>query len=338
VTGVQSIIWGVATLASVAVVWAVRRSGQDWRRELRFLFLVSVVIGLFSIVSGLGNNATDEPHAMPGFLAELAGGHDPYTTTLSLTYTVHALSIWSNTVVGSYHYVYLPLLVFLQIPGTGAVGYELLCLACWAGMIYLLRNDEVASLALVSPFVALIAANGFTDLPVLFLVTLSVRGWTGPKARAVEYLSLGLKQFANAFWLVYYVLRRDVVRCLLVVAVTLAFAAPFLVWHRTGVWCEALTFGLGTGCGPVSNSRQTVLALVTHWNYYLWILWGLVVFDGELRDRGPARRRAGPTGRDPARSESRGPPRPFLSRVRVGELINRGGRPRPAGGTASARD
>jgi len=284
-TGLQSIIWGVATLASVAVVWAVRRSGEDWRRELRLLFLASATIGLFSIATGLGNNATDEPHAMPGFLSELVGGHDPYTTPLSLTYSVHALSLWSNTIVGSYHYVYLPLLVFLQVPGTGPVGYELLCFACWGGMVYLLRNDEVASLALSTPFVALIAANGFTDLPVLFVVTLSLRGWTGPKARAVEYLSLGLKQFANAFWLVYYLIRRDLVRSAIVLAVTVAFAAPFLVWHPTGVWCEALTFGVGYGCASVSNSTQTVSALYTHWNYYLWVLWVGVLFRKEIRAR-----------------------------------------------------
>lgn len=283
VTWLQSVIWGVATVASVVVVWAVRRSGQDWRRELRLLFSVSAIIGLFSIVTGLGNNATDEPHAMPGFLAELVGGHDPYTTSLSLTYTVHALTIWSHTVSGSYHYVYLPLLLFLQVPGTGPVGYELLCLACWGAMIYVLRHDEVAALALATPFVALVAANGFTDLPVMFLVTLSLRGWTGPKARIVEYLTLGMKQFANLFWLVYYVIRRDVVRIAAVLGITIAFTVPFLLWHATGVWCDALTFGLSPGCSAVPGSRQTLSALYTHWNYYLWLLWVVVLFDGEIR-------------------------------------------------------
>jgi hypothetical protein len=150
-------------------------------------------------------------------------------------------------------------------------------------MVYVVRRDEVASLALVSPFVALLAANGFTDLPVLFLVTLSLRGWTGPKARVVELLTLGMKQFANLFWLVYYLVRRDVLRALLVVGVTVAFAAPFVVWHATGVWCTAVTFGLSPGCTSVPGSSKALSDLYSHWNYYVWILWVLVLFDGEIR-------------------------------------------------------
>ncbi|HYA54747.1 MAG TPA: hypothetical protein VEG42_04000 [Thermoplasmata archaeon] len=288
VTWAQSVIWGLATLGSVLLVLAVRRSGEDWHRELRILFLVSVVIGLFSIFTGLANNSTDEPHTMPGYLAELLHGQDPYTTILPVTYSEHALTLWSATLSGNYHYVYLPLLLFFQVPGTGALGYELLCFACWGGMVYLVRKDEVAAIALVSPFVALVAANGFTDLPVLFLMTLSLRGWTGPKARAVEYLTLGMKQFANLFWLAYYVVRRDVVRAVVVVAVTLAIAAPFIVWHPTGIWCGALTFSLSPGCSSAPNSARTFSDLYSHWNYYLWILWVAVLFDGELLARGRA--------------------------------------------------
>lgn len=282
VTWAFSVIWGIATLSSVSLFFAVRRSGLDWRRELRWIFLIGLVLGVVSIFTGIGNNATDEPHTMGYYLSELLHGQDPYTTYLMLTYTVHTLNFWSATVTSSGYYTYLPLLVLFQVPGTGAVGYELLCLGCWAGIVYVMRHDEFAALSLASPVVALIAANGFNDLPVLFLMTLSLRGWTGPKAKVVEYLSYGMKQFANVFWVVYYILRRDVVQCILVVVITLLIALPFLLWDPLGIGCQALTFSIGPWCAGQPNSARQLSDLYSHWNYYLWILWVYVLFRGYI--------------------------------------------------------
>ncbi len=303
VTSAFAVIWGVATLASVALVPAVARAGTDWQRELRVLFVASGVLGVVSIVTGIGNNATDEPFTMAAYLATLLHGHDPYTTVVQVTYTARTLNLWSNHVSAPFHYVYLPLLLFFQVPGTGAVGYKALGLACWAGIVYLVRKDRFAALCLVSPVVALVAANGFTDLPVLLLMTLSLRGAQGIPGRAAEYATYAMKQFANAFWLVYYVVRRDVLRAGLVVGLTLLFAAPFLLWHPDGIWCEALTFSLSPGCASAPNSSRQLSDLYSHWNYYLWIVWVYALFHTELHRLGArawARLRPRPTAAAPS--------------------------------------
>lgn len=288
VTWAFSVIWGLATLSSVSLFFAVRRSGEDWQKELRTIFLIGLALGVVSVFTGIGNNATDEPYAIGGYqfyaiggyLGELLHGQDPYTTYLVISYQVHTLNFWSAQVTSASYYTYLPLLLFVQVPGTGAVGYELMCLGCWAGIVYVMRHDEFASLALASPVVALVAANGFNDLPVLFLMTLSLRGWTGPKAKVVEYVTYGMKQFANVFWVVYYLLKRDVVQCLLVIVITIAIALPFLLWDPLGIGCQALTFSIGPWCAGQPNSARQISDLYSHWNYYLWILWVYVLFRG----------------------------------------------------------
>lgn len=280
VTWAFSVIWGLATLSSVGLFFAVRRSGEDWHKELRKIFLIGLILGIVSIFTGIGNNGTDEPYAIGGYLSELIRGQNPYTAFLVLNYQVHVLNFWSAPVNSSTYYTYLPLLLLVQIPGTGAIGYELMCLGFWVGIVYVMRNDEFAALSLASPGVALTAANGFNDLPVLFLMTLSLRGWTGPKAKVVEYVTYGMKQFANVFWVVYYILKRDVVQCLLVIAITLVIVLPFLLWDPTGVGCQALTFSLGPWCAGQPSSARQLSDLYSHWNYYLWILWVYVLFRG----------------------------------------------------------
>ncbi len=284
VTAVFAAIWGVATLASVALVPAVQRSGEPWTREFRTVFFASLAIGVVSIATGIGNNATDEPFTMGAYLGVLLSGRDPYTTVVTVSYSAHTLNLWSESVTAPYHYVYLPLLLFFQVPGTGATGYKSVGLAAWVGIVYLVRRDRVAALTLASPVVALVSANGFTDLPVLLLMTVSLRGASGPAGRAAEYATYAMKQFANAFWLVYYLLRRDVVRSVLVVGLTLAFAAPFLLWHPDGIWCEALTFSLSPGCPTSLSSSRQLSDLYSHWNYYLWPIWGYALFH-ESADR-----------------------------------------------------
>lgn len=310
VTWAFSVIWGLSVLSSVGLVYAVRRSGEDWHKELRIFFLIGLGLGIVSIFTGLGNNGTDEPYAIGGYLSELLHGQDPYTTHLVLNYTVHVLNVWSSPVNSSSYYTYLPLLLFIQVPGTGVIGYELLCLGCWVGIVYVMRNEEFAGLALASPVVALTAANGFTDLPVLFLMTLSLRGWTGPKAKVVEYATYGMKQFANVFWIVYYILKRDILQCVVVVVITLLFALPFLLWHPLGIWCQALAFSIGTSCAGQPNSARQLSDLYSHWNYYLWILWVYVLFRGWIHrtwQRGVARLRGVPVSIDATPSPPEAP-------------------------------
>ncbi len=281
-----SVIWGLSVLSSVSLFFAVRRSGEDWHKELRNRFLIGWIGGVGRGFTVVGNTATDERYGIIGYLSEILHGQDPYTTHLVLNYTVHVLNVWSSPVNSSSYYSYLPLLIFIQIPGAGVIGYELMCLGFWAGLVYLVRNDEFAALSLASPVVALTAANGFTDLPVIFLMTLSLRGWTGPKAKIVEYATYGMKQFANLFWVVYYILKRDILQCVLVVLITLAFALPFLLWHPLGIWCQALAFSIGSSCTGQPNSARQISDLYSHWNYYLWILWVYVLFHGYIHQAG----------------------------------------------------
>ncbi len=282
VTWAFAVVWGLATLGSVLIVPAVRRAGVAWPNELRTLFVASAIVGVVSVLTGIGNNATDEPYTMGPYLSELLHGRDPYTSIVLVSYSVHTLNLWSNHVSAPYHYVYLPLLLFFQVPGTGATGYKFLGLACWAGIVYLVRKDEVGALCLVSPVVALLAANGFTDLPVLLLLTLSLRGGLGPNAWPVEVVTYGMKQFANAFWLVYHLVRRELLRAALVLVGTLAIALPFLLWHPDGIWCEALTFSAAPGCSSAPSAARSWSDLYAHWNYYLWPLWIYALFSAAI--------------------------------------------------------
>lgn len=271
-----AVCWGLATIASVSLFFAVRRSGADWHRELRKIFLISLIVAVVGVFAGYGNLATDEGRTTIAYGQEMVHLINPYTTQLTLNYQVYVFNVWQNSVTSVSYDTYLPLISFVQVPGTGATGYSLLCIAMWAGMVYVVRNDEFASLTLASPVVALVASNGFNDIPVLFLMTLSLRGWTGTKAKVVEYLTYGMKQFANVFWILFYLLQRQWLRAVLVVVITLAILAPFILWSPSGVYCQVMTLGLGPGC-PSSGSRGFA-DLYDHWNYYLWPLWIYALF------------------------------------------------------------
>ncbi|HTP53773.1 MAG TPA: hypothetical protein VML94_02260 [Thermoplasmata archaeon] len=290
---------GAGTLASLGMPYAIRRSGAEWRGILPWLVGASLAIAVASVLTGIGNGGTDENRTTPAFLGELLRGHDPYTTLLGLRYEVSILDVWHRW-VGSVGYdPYLPWLMFLQVPGTGYLGYDLLCIGCWVGLVYTVRNDELAAVTMATPMVALVAANGFNDLPVLFLTTLALRGGLGRGRWIVEFVTYGLKQFANVFWVGYYALQRRWGRVLGVLAGTLAIAAPFLWWHPHGFLCETLTFGAGPGCGLGGGHP---VGLYLHWNYYLWIVWAVALFELPLL-AGAARL----WGRLPRRRNDRGP-------------------------------
>ena len=278
-----AVVWGLATLASVSLFFAVRASKADWHRELRKIFLISLVLAVLGVFAGYGSLATDEGRTTIAYGQEIVQLINPYSTQLTLPYQVHVFDFWQNSVTSVSYDTYLPLISFLQIPGTGFVGYSLLCIALWAGMVYLVRDDAFASLTLASPIVALVAANGFNDMPVLFLMTLSLRGWSGTRAKVVEYLSYGMKQFANAFWVVFYLLQRQWLRAAVVVAVTLVIVSPFLVWDASAFYCRALTLGVGPGC-PAGSARG-LSDLWDHWNYYLWPLWVYALFRDGIHRR-----------------------------------------------------
>ncbi len=278
-----STILGGATLCSLGMPYAVRRSGVAWERALRGLVLVSVVIAVVSVVTGIGNNGTDENRTTPAFLGELWRGENPYATLLVLHYRVSVLNLLPHSVTSASYEPYLPLLTFVQIPGTGYLGYDALCLGAWAGLVYILRKDEFGALVLATPMVALVAANGFNDLPVLLLTTVALRGTAGRATKAVEFLSYGLKQFANVFWVGYYAVHRRWWRVLGVLAGTLVIAAPFLLWQPQAFWCRAVVADAGTGCGGFGTGQVTPVGDFLHWDYYLWVVWLVALFPSTTR-------------------------------------------------------
>jgi len=276
-------ILGAVTLCSLGMPYAVRRSGVRWERALRGLLLVSAIVAVVSVVTGIGNNGTDENRTTPAFLGELWRGENPYSTLLVLHYRIDVLNLLPHSVTSASYEPYLPLLTFLQIPGTGYLGYDAVCLGSWASLVYVLRKDEFAALVLATPMVALVAANGFNDLPVLLLTTLALRGPVGRATKVAEFLTYGLKQFANLFWVGYFAVHRRWWRLLGVVAGTVAIALPFVLWQPQAFWCHAVVLNAGAGCGGYGTGQATPVGDFPHWDYYLWAVWLVALFPATTR-------------------------------------------------------
>ena len=242
----------------------------DLLRRSGFLALwVGVALGLAvaSALTGYLNGLTDEPYATPAFVRLLP---HLYGTSLSMTYYQYGngpLSLHDA-------YIYMPLLTFVQVPG---LDYRWVTVGAWALMVYLLRRSGPGVLLLGSPWVALVAANGFNDLVPLVALTLtfvSLRGWS---ARLAEVVSLGLKQFANAIIVVYYLWHRRWREALLAVGVTVAFLVPFAVLDPSGVLCHAVLLDPQPACGG-GYAGAFATGSGSHLNYYVWALWILAVF------------------------------------------------------------
>lgn len=279
ITPYFAIAWDIATVLSISIYFAARYAERNLAKFARGLFWLSLGIALFGIATGLGGVATDEGRATPAYGQMMVSGVNPYWTQLTLNYNVNVLfGLYSYPVTSVTYDTYLPLISFVQVPGTGVLGYDLLCVAAWAGMVYIVRKDDFAAITLASPVVALLAANGFNDLPLLFFMTLSLRGWSGPKAKVVEYATYAMKQFANGFWLVYYIARRDWLQAVLVIPITLLLVSPFLVWEPTGIYCNALSFGWGGSTCAMFGTSRGLNDLWDHWNYYVWPVWIYALF------------------------------------------------------------
>ncbi len=236
------------------------------RRTVTWLTLFSLGLGVVSILTGFQNGLTDEPYTTPRYLGLLLAGHNPYATPLVFDYTQYGSLYASRS-----FYVYLPLLQFLYVPG---LDYRWLSLAAWLGVLSLFSQDPRAGLRLAQPYVVLLAASGYNDLLVVLLLTLAFVGVGGRRQRWAEYLSLGVKQFANVLVVGYYLLEKDLRRAALAAAVTVAFLLPFLLWSPVATVCNALLYSVPTGCAPYSNHDATGW----NWNYSLYVLWALAAF------------------------------------------------------------
>ena len=231
---------------------------------VHFLLVIGIAFGILSILTGWGNGLTDEPFTTPRF-AEflLIGHHDPYVTQLVFTYQQYGKTLSSQS-----YYLYLPLLMFLQIPG---IDYKWFTLGCWALMVLLTRRNFDTATMLAQPYVLLIAASGYNDLPVLLLLTLGFVGLGGRRQKWAEYLSLGCKQFANAFVFVYYLVRRRWVDSLLTLVVSALFLVPFVLWDGTAVLCPSVFADRLSACKAGASAGLLL-------NYPVWAVWVVAVF------------------------------------------------------------
>lgn len=267
------------------------------------LAVASVAIALISVGTGWGNGLTDEPYVMPYFLPRTLGlGLNPYSTPVTITYNQYG-TIFQ---LGPVTYIYLPVLLFFQPFVEGGTGYKVFCIVTWAAAVYLVRKDAFAVVAIGQPYMGLLAASGFNDFPVLFLLTLAFVGVAGKRQKWAEYLALGAKQFANVLVVIYYAIKRDWRNLGIALAVSLAWVLPFLVWDPGAFLCNAVTFS-PSGCS--GTNAGTVLF---HLNYWAWPVWSLAIFFVPLRAYyrrylGRDRKRPSPAAPPPPRGAN--PPR-----------------------------
>jgi hypothetical protein len=257
---------GDITIGAFAVVFPVivyRLGVPREARFVQFLLFAGVAFGAISILTGAGNGLTDEPYTTPRFVTLLWAHQDPYVVPLVFNYVQYGQTIHSYSI-----YPYLPLLMFLQVPG---LDYKWFALACWVGMVLLVRKQFFPGVLLAQPYVATLAASGYNDFPVLLLLTIAFVGVAGRRQRWAQLLALGAKQFANVIVLVYYLVRRDWKNVLVTFGVSAAFILPFVVWSGPTVLCPSVFANRLSTCP--SGGAPTYLL-----NYAVWVVWVLAVF------------------------------------------------------------
>jgi len=230
-----------------------------------FLLVVGVAFAIVSILTGWGNGLTDEPFTTPRFAYFVLAGHNPYTTQMVFDYTQYGKVLPSQS-----YYLYLPLLMFLQIPG---ISYKWFSLGCWVLLVLLLRHRFDAAVLMAQPYAMLVAASGYNDPVVLLLLTAGFVGFRGQRQKWAEYLALGCKQFANVLVFAYYLVRRDWKNVLGTGIVSAAFLAPFYVWGGPAILCPAVFADRLPGC---THGFGAGILL----NYPLWAVWAVAIFFG----------------------------------------------------------
>ena len=257
---------GTITVGAFALAFpvVVRRLGVPRRASfIWFMLFAGLAFAVVSILTSWGNGLTDEPFTTPRFVTLIWAHQDPYVTPLNFYYVQYGTRYYSHSI-----YPYLPLLMFLQIP---FLSYKWFALACWAGMVLLVRNRFDAGVLVAQPYFAVMAASGYNDFPVLLLLTVGFVGFAGRRQRWAELLSLGAKQFANAIVILYYLVRRDWKNVLVTLGVSAAFILPFVVWSGPLALCSSVFANRLAAC-PNGGSAQYLL------NYSVWPAWALAIF------------------------------------------------------------
>jgi hypothetical protein len=266
-------------LLTLGGAWGIGQVAGRVRAALPILVGIGAAIAVFSIVTGILNGLSDEPYSTPAYAAL---GWGLYTHPVQFTYLQYGTTHYENS-----YDVYLPLLTFLQVPG---LDYRWVSLAAWGGSVYLLRRDPVAAGGFATPWIPLLAANGQNDFVPLLALTVAL---VVPLSQGGEWLAegvaLALKQLANVVVVGYYLARREYLRAVAAIAITVAILAPFLWIDAGAVYCHVLVGDPGNSC-----TGHPWTFFVFKRNYWLYPSWVAVVFHrplgralGRLRARGP---------------------------------------------------
>jgi putative flippase GtrA len=281
---------GEISLGAFALMFPVAVRQLNVPRRVGFVYFLlgaGVAFSAVSILTGAANGLTSEPFTTPRYAALLLAHRDPYVVPLVVNYVQYGQLFHFQSV-----YLYGPLLTFLQVPG---LPYKWFAVGCWVVLVLLVRRRFDVAVLLAQPYVAIVAANGYNDLAVLVFLTLAFVGFEGRRQKWAQWLSLGMKQFANVFVLAYYVVRRDRRNTLLTLGVSAAFIVPFYLWSGPAVLCPAIAGNLLPSC--TGNGPPTFLL-----NYSLWIVWVIALFYPQLVDALRRRAETGWTGRIFART------------------------------------
>lgn len=253
-----------AAVVAVVVLW--KRWAVPSAKLLALALPLGVVLGVYSILTGVRNGLTDEPWAFPLEQAMLFHGIDPYSV-------VHiAVNPYTGTATPGRLWE-LPLTVVLLVPRI-PYGYQML--GCWVALVVLLRRRD-AGVVLAQPLVALLAANGFSDFLPLLLLTVAYVGAPGRSRAWVEALALGIKQFANVVVVLRYLWRRDWFGLARAVLVTAVWVVPFLLWAPRAFYCGAIVFDVPASCPVNDNLAGAHGVNPLSLNYWLWPLWVLAL-------------------------------------------------------------
>jgi hypothetical protein len=259
-------ILGLATLV-VPYLIAIWRLGH--RRTLRILLVGgSAVLAMFSVVTGYVNTLTDEWNT-PQYVSLLFQGHDWYSVPLQFQYVFPGRLVREST-----FNVYLPLLPFIQAPYVW-LDYRWFTLAVWGLIVFAVRKRYYTSIALGGQYPAVMAANGFNDVIPLLFLTLAFVTFSGRRARTAQILSLGMKQFANAFVFVYHILRRDWRQAGITMVASILFLLPFLIWDWKSAICSPV-LDMPPSCQNAQNLAFN--SVHSDINFALWPVWIIAVF------------------------------------------------------------
>jgi hypothetical protein len=228
---------------------------------------LSLAVAVFSILSGLGNGLTDEPYFMPAFIQLWP---NLYGSSLHL----HYYQMGSGEHYSISYFVYLPLLSLIWIPG---IDYRWLCVGAWLATVWAARRTGPSVTILGSPWVALLAANGFNDFLPLLALTLTFVTLAGWKSKAAELVSLGLKQFANVIVVLYHAWNRQWRDAIIAVVATALFLLPFAILSPGGVWCHAILVE-SQPCNGFATGFYSGGAILSHINYVLYPIWIAAIF------------------------------------------------------------